>query len=129
MQTTKLKIIFIVIFLFLTSCFTTTPIMNPMSFSLYRDYPTEQIEKAIQHSAADKKWNVEKMGDGKAILNLRVRRHQVRVRVSYSEAKLEVYYLDSEGMRYDGFNIHKKYHMWVDRLVASIKKRLLEYDN
>ncbi len=46
------------------------------------------------------------------------------VEIKYSTQKYSINYKDSQGLNYDGTNIHRNYNNWIIRLDQSIKTQL-----
>lgn len=111
----------------LSGCFTTTHLQRKMEFGIVQldKKPTKaQIKKSILAACADRDWVCTPDGANQIKGDLRVRTHKVAISIKYSPTKVVYTYRSSEEMNYDGTYIHKKYHMWIDRLHSSVKRNL-----
>ena len=85
----------------------------------------EQIKKAIIRAGAKRNWIIResKPGSMEGILN--VRKHMVKVAISYDRNTYSITYVDSVNMKYKGGLIHRKYNAWVQNLNTDIQTNLL----
>ena len=110
--------------LVLTGCFTTTELISPMEMSISNEHSRKKVKKAIRAGAAARGWTISSEKGSTMEARLRVRSHRVGVRIVITDSSLEFYYKNSQNMQYEDGVIHKKYHVWVDRLQASIREKL-----
>jgi hypothetical protein len=106
-----------------TGCFTTTPIVEPFSTSVPPDTSRDQIVKAMKTAASEREWSLVPKGDD-FIGSTTERSHMIKVRFAIKKSQIDAYYVASDDMEYDGHNIHKKYHMWIDRYYNSVHRAL-----
>ena len=106
-----------------TSCFTTTPIRSNWSLPIHES-SLAAVETAVKKACVDRDWKCTKSSNNTYKGKLNVRSHSIAVNIIMEKNEIKYVYIDSENMNYDGAVIHKKYHMWIDRLHSSIKENL-----
>lgn len=116
--------IFLLLSALFTACFTTRPLVDPMKLALNGRHSLQEIDSSLRRAASDRGWVLKAAGENAYLAKLQVRSHIAVVKITYDQNMMTVRYVKSDDLDYDGENIHKKYHMWVDRLFASVKQRL-----
>ncbi|MEM1231043.1 MAG: hypothetical protein AAGI15_10935 [Pseudomonadota bacterium] len=85
----------------------------------------EQIKKAIIRAGAKRNWIIRESTPGSMEGILNVRKHMVKVAISYDRSSYSITYVDSVNMKYKGGLIHRKYNAWVQNLNTDIQTNLL----
>ena len=62
--------------------------------------------------------------EGKVLGTLDIRKHQLRVEISFNEKEYSIDYKDSINLDYDGKKIHRQYINWVTNLMRNIDAEL-----
>jgi hypothetical protein len=102
-------------FMFLTGCFTTTPLINPMELPLNDQFNVAEIDTAMQKAGVELGWTLTKSEGDSYLGTLKVRSHEIVVKFTRTKSAISAHYKSSTDLDYDGTRIHKKYHMWVNK--------------
>ena len=103
---------------------TTTPLKKNITYTLNTN-SGNKVAKAIKIGCARRGWVLKKSKWRKYKATLNLRSHQVKVFISYTNKKLNIKYISSKNMRFNGKNIHKRYYTWIKKLYASINQALI----
>jgi len=109
------------VFILTIGC-TTAPMQYEMSTDVQKNLSKEQLESAVVKAALKRNWTIQKGTENEFFAKMQLRQHMVEVKLKLQPGRVDAEYVDSENMDYDGEKIHKKYYMWVDKLLADIKK-------
>ncbi len=82
---------------------------------------------AILRGLVSKGWAVDREEGQSIVASINVRGHSATVGIDYDASSFSIHYVtSSEGLKYDGVEIHRRYNHWVDRLRASINQAIAE---
>ena len=99
-----------------------TPVPQTSSFQA----SLEQVERAIVAAAAELGWSTQLIKPGTMEAKIVVRgKHTAVVKIEYTTEEFSITYKYSEGLRYDGTNIHPNYNSWVKNLENRIKSKMV----
>ncbi|MCP3925582.1 MAG: hypothetical protein GY714_23685 [Desulfobacterales bacterium] len=113
------------------------PLKKEMPFNINSNSKAD-VEEAIRKSFIARGWAFKKKKGENFAAILNVRKHEIKVNISYTEDNIIFKYVSSKNMNF-GINpfaeinptantktkyIHKNYQMWVDSLFASINSNL-----
>ena len=102
----------------------TAPVLNVSDAPVPPGLTTAQVREAITRAAAQRGWSITDAGPGHLVADLRLRGNSASVDIVYSERSYGIHYRDSQGLRYNGTDIHKNYNGWVINLKSSIEREL-----
>ena len=95
------------------------PAGMPPSPALTRD--------AILRAIVDKHWTIDGENGQTIVTSVSSGGHSATVRIDYDASYYSITYLkSSEGLKYDGQNIHRRYNHWVDRLREAINRSIAQ---
>lgn len=89
---------------------------SPMTLSL--------VEESIRAGAQRAGWTTQAVKPGLIEASVSARSHRVVVSIPFDQKSYSIDYKDSDNMKADGDEIHKKYNAWVLRLSQSIRHEL-----
>lgn len=89
---------------------------SPMTLSL--------VEESIRAGAQRAGWTAHVLKPGLIEASVTARSHRVVVNIPFDQKSYSIDYKDSDNMKADGDEIHKKYNAWVLRLSQSIRNEL-----
>jgi len=118
--------IFIISLILLSGCQTTVPLYNAKNISISPrlSASNEEIAEAIWSAARRQGWKTERMGDRKIKAVKHIRSHSITVSINYSKSSFDIFYVDSNNLKFDGSNIHKNYNIWIHQLEESIQNEI-----
>lgn len=82
------------------------------------------VEQAIRAGAQRAGWVTQVIKPGLIEASVTARSHKVVVSIPFNQQSYSIDYKDSENMKAEGDEIHKKYNAWVLRLSQSIRSEL-----
>lgn len=86
---------------------------------------TEQVRAAIVAALATKGWTVQSEEGLALTAETTSGGHSAAVTIEYSSTRYSIHYLSSsEGLKYDGQEIHRRYNHWIDLLQQAINAEL-----
>lgn len=88
----------------------------PMTLSL--------VEESIRAGAQRAGWTTQVLRPGLIEATVTARSHRVVVSIPFDQKSYSIDYKDSDNMKAEGDEIHKKYNAWVLRLSQSIRSEL-----
>ncbi len=105
------------------------PILNPADVPVVtatQGAPTtEQVRAAIVTALATKGWTVQSEDGLRLTANNTSGGHSAAVTIDYSSTRYSINHLSSsEGLSYDGQEIHRRYNHWIDLLQQAINSEL-----
>ena len=128
-MTMNRKILFIAIFLLLTSCNRFAPVYNiesePISSGSGKALSLEQIKSAIHRGVVDKTWTLMESGENRFLATYSKGAKSASVTITYSLKEYSIRYEKSALLSYDGTNIHNRYNSWIKGLRISINQQLV----
>ncbi len=89
---------------------------SPMTLSV--------VEQSIRAGAQRAGWTTQVLKPGLIEASVTARDHRVVVSIPFNQKSYSIDYKDSDNMKADGGEIHKKYNAWVLRLSQSIRNEL-----
>ncbi|MAE67859.1 MAG: hypothetical protein CMJ18_26695 [Phycisphaeraceae bacterium] len=93
----------------------------------YESTGSKKTRNAIVRAMANRGWTVQSESSGEIVARNLVRgKHEVVVRITYSRDEVDIAYVSSRNMKYDGSaqTIHKNYNNWVQFLAEDIRREL-----
>lgn len=84
----------------------------------------DEVGPAIERALLSRNWVVTARRPGEIDASLIGAEFRANITVPYSGASYSLRYRDSEGLDYDGQNIHRHYHNWMVNLQVSIEREL-----
>ncbi|TCI03279.1 hypothetical protein EZV61_10395 [Corallincola luteus] len=102
-----------------------TPVNDLNNQSIPPGLSIAQVSKAILKAGNTRGWLMNKVEEGHIVAEIHVRSHFAAVDIRYNEKNYHLSYRDSDNLKYDGQNIHKKYNQWVNNLNLDIHNSLL----
>ena len=98
-------------------------VKNPVPFPAATSM--DATEQAILDGLPDRGWSAEEVTPGRVVAFLTIRRHLVRVEITYDQHEVFIAYLDSDQLgeqdRRDGVYAHRNVNRWMRNLSASIR--------
>jgi hypothetical protein len=85
----------------------------------------EDVGPAIERALAARNWVVTARRPGELDASLIGAEFRANINIPYSATSYSLRYRDSEGLDYDGANIHRHYHNWMINLQVSIERELI----
>lgn len=82
------------------------------------------VEQSIRAGAQRAGWVTQVIKPGLIEASVTARSHRVVVNIPFSQKSYSIDYKDSDNMKAEGDEIHKKYNTWVLRLSQSIRSEL-----
>lgn len=80
---------------------------------------------AIVRGLADKGWTIDSEGESSIVARVTSGGHTATARIDYDATSYSITYVDSsEGLLYDGVEIHRRYNHWINLLRKAIDKEL-----
>lgn len=112
--------------LVMSSCGST---MDPLTHPRYTYNSTalnqEDAQLAIRRGVMSAGWHLVQESPGQTIASVDSGGHFAKVAIDYNHVQYIINMVEaSEGLRYDGTYIHKRYTFWVNRLDRHLKKEL-----
>ncbi|MCF7500555.1 MULTISPECIES: membrane lipoprotein lipid attachment site-containing protein [unclassified Pseudoalteromonas] len=112
----------------LSACSTSVPIRNfdsnPIPTVANKSHDLKSIENDILKACMKLGWTCRANQEGKVLGTLDIRKHQLRVEISFNEKEYSIDYKDSINLDYDGKKIHRQYINWVTNLMRNIDAEL-----
>lgn len=104
----------------------TVPVQNIADQSIETNRPVslQEIGNAIVRAGASLNMQMRRVRPGVIDATYAVRGVSATMEVKYSTKSYSIEYKDSQGMKYDGTNIHKNYNGWVANLNNRIQAQL-----
>lgn len=101
--------------------------MDPLTHPRYTYNSTalsqEDAQLAIRRGIMSAGWSIVQETRGQTIASVNSGGHFAKVAVDYNHVQYIINLVEaSEGLRYDGIHIHKRYTFWVNRLNRHLKK-------
>jgi hypothetical protein len=84
-----------------------------------------QVERAILQAGASRGWAMKKVNNGLITATYSPRNLMAQLNIKYSASSYSITYKDSQGLNYDGSNIHKNYNTWIRNLDTAIQNNLM----
>jgi hypothetical protein len=105
------------------------PVLNPKDVPVVtaaQGAPTtEQVRAAIVAGLAAKGWTVQSEEGLALTAETSSGGHTASVTIEYSSTRYSIHHLNSsEGLKYDGQEIHRRYNHWIDLLQQAINAEL-----
>ncbi len=105
---------------------TTVPVQNitDQTFTTNRPASLEEIGNTIVRAGASLNMQMRKVRPGLINATYAVRGVSAVMEIKYSTKSYSIEYKDSQGLKYDGTNIHKNYNSWVQNLNNRIQAQM-----
>lgn len=124
----SLRALLVVLLFASVSCARRVPVENISNAS----YPNgsissarmRDVREAIVTAGTEHGWIMQPKNPGHIVGTLNIRAHQAIVDIYYNESNYSILYHSSEGLHYDGSNIHHNYNTWITNLNNRIRARL-----
>ncbi len=104
----------------------TAPVLNieeaPVSTSA--KITLKDVERAIIRAGTSLGWQMKRQGKGHIVGTLYLRNNMAKVDITFNTKSYNIKYKASQGLRYDGVNIHSNYNGWIQRLDQNIQAQL-----
>jgi hypothetical protein len=105
------------------------PVLNPTDVPVVtatQGAPTtEQVRAAIVSGLVEKGWTVQSEEGMALTAQTSSGGHTAAVTIQYSSTRYSINHLNSsEGLKYDGQSIHRRYNHWIDLLQQTINEQL-----
>lgn len=85
----------------------------------------EVTRDAILRALAERTWTVDREQPHRIHASVTAGGHSATVEVVYDQDTYSIHHVSSSpGLKYDGYEIHKRYNLWVDNLRKAIDKNL-----
>jgi len=81
----------------------------------------DDVARAIRTAGSKLGWVMQEVRPGQMTGTLSVRRHVAVVLITYDATAFSIEYKDSQGLRHEGDEIHRKYNYWVEHLARNIR--------
>ncbi len=111
--------------IFLTGC-KSLPVYNvenaPIDVSA--KHSSKNIKKSIMQAGVALGWNMKAKKRGHIVATLFLRKFVAIVDIRYNKKSYSITYKKSQGLQYDGTNIHKNYNGWIKNLDRGIQAQL-----
>jgi len=122
---TRGVLLIITVLVLLSGC-RSAPVYNPkgISISPRPSASKEEIAEAIWSAGRRDGWQIEKVGEWKLKAVKRIRNHSATISIHYSKNTLDISYVDSDNLDFDGQNIHENYNVWIHRLTEKIQNEM-----
>jgi hypothetical protein len=112
----------------LSACSTSVPMRNfdsnPVPQTTNTPHTSETVKTNILKACIKLGWSCRSDQEGKILGKLDIRKHQLRVDISYNEKQYAINYKDSINLDYNGKKIHRQYVNWVSNLMRNIDAEL-----
>ncbi|MGH8441277.1 MAG: hypothetical protein ACRETF_00040 [Nevskiaceae bacterium] len=109
------------------------PIVEPDPVSVPAGTSTAAVAKAIKRALLGRDWTVSNEKPGYMEGTLNVRKHMVKVGISYDGKRVAMKYLDSAELGYKESGgeqyIHPKYTQWTRNVMIDVNKNLQVQDS
>jgi len=104
------------------------PVRNVVNqpVSTNRPVSLDEVGDAIVRAGTSLNMQMLKAGPGLITATYTPRGPSATMEIRYDIKQYSITYKDSQGMRYDGSDIHKKYNIWVQNLDNRIRAKLSE---
>jgi hypothetical protein len=106
----------------------TAPVYNVEEASVIsstnKSLSMNDVKNAIIRGGASRGWSMKDAGKGHIVGTLHLRKHMAMVDIKYNTKSYSITYKDSEGLNYDGANVHQNYNGWVQNLETSINTQM-----
>lgn len=86
---------------------------------------TDEVGAAIERALVSRNWVVTARRPGELDASLVGPEFRADITIPYSASAYSLRYRDSQGLDYDGENIHRHYNNWMNNLSISIERELL----
>lgn len=104
------------------------PMSLPSPFSIPDGVSVDQAKKAIRAALIGRRWEPLEVGPGTTDATLNVRQHMLKIRLTYHDGKVSMYYVDSAVLGYKqtdaGTYIHPSVMKWTNTLATDISAQL-----
>ena len=111
--------------IFLTGC-KSLPVYNvenaPIDVSA--KHSSKNIKNSIMRAGVALGWNMKAKKRGHIVATLFLRKFVAIVDIRYNKKSYSITYKKSQGLQYDGTNIHKNYNGWIKNLDRGIQAQL-----
>lgn len=112
----------------LFACSTSVPIRNfdanPVPQMASGQHDLESIKTNILKACIKLGWTCRSNAEGQILGKLDIRKHQLRVDITFNEQEYSIDYKDSINLDYNGKKIHRQYINWVTNLMRNIDAEL-----
>lgn len=107
-------------------CAPLAPVMNVTDAPTSTNRPAslDEIGNAIVRAGASLNMQMRKVRPGVIDATYAVRGLSATMEIKYNTKSYSIEYKDSQGLKYDGTNIHKNYNGWVTNLDNRIRAQL-----
>ena len=86
---------------------------------------TDEVGAAIERALVSRNWVVTARRPGELDASLVGPEFRADITIPYSATTYSLRYRESQGLDYDGENIHRHYNNWLNNLTISIERELL----
>ncbi|WP_241538261.1 hypothetical protein [Xenorhabdus sp. KK7.4] len=128
MKTTSKILISLACVVMLAGCARTTPI-NTQQTTIVTKNSLPTVKKAILEAGQKRKWIMNEVSPGIIDGSLNTRKHEVKIRITYTNKNYAIHYVSSKGLKARNGKIHRKYNMWTNILNNDIQMRLASMAN
>lgn len=118
----------VIIGLFLSGC-GAGKVYNVSKPTIEQSYTKAQMKDAIVAAMQRFRWVIVEDNDGKIVAEYRRGKIMAKIAATYTSSSYEINYVESENLKYDGVNIHRKYNGWIRNLEREIDKNLMKLAN
>ena len=112
----------------LSACSTSVPIRNfdanPVPQMASGKHDRERSKTNILKECMKLGWTCRSNAEGQILGKLDIRKHQLRVDITFNEQEYSIDYKDSINLDYNGKKIHRQYINWVTNLMRNIDAKL-----
>lgn len=89
----------------------------------------EDVSKAIWAAGKKLGWVIQDVRPGELTGTLSLRQHVAVVTITYDTSTFSINYKDSQNLKHQGQEIHRKYNHWVQNLAKSIQAETARLGN
>jgi len=102
------------------------PVSNVVNQPVLTNRPVslDDVGNAIVRAGTSLNMQMLKVGPGLITATYTPRGPSATMEIKYDTKEYSITYKDSQGMRYDGSQVHKKYNIWVHNLDNRIRAQL-----
>lgn len=100
-----------------------TILVSPKEMALNDQYSLDEVDTAMRKAATELNWALVKNEEGFEG-TLHVREHEAVVQFNRDKSKISAVYKSSQNLDYDGTNIHRSYHRWVEKFFKTVRRQL-----
>lgn len=104
------------------------PLVDPAPIAVPAGLTLKEVSVAVRTGLSKRNWVVSKDDAGRMEATLNVRRHMLRIALTYDKSNVRMSYLASENLLYEEKNgvklIHKKVPQWLSNTSGDIASAL-----